>query len=87
MPPYPAGCIMPGSNPPAAPPIGRGELLGRQTWLRSDYWNALDVACHEIQHNYGLQHAAVQNPSTGVITQYGDTSCIMWVWDVWGGVE
>lgn len=57
-------------------PIGRGELMGTQMWLRADFWNRLDVMCHEVQHNYGLQHAA-QESATGVVNQYGDTSCIM----------
>lgn len=36
----------------------------------------LQVLCHEMQHNYGLQHAAQQN-SNWVTNQYGDISCIM----------
>ena len=34
MPQYPTGC---------SPPIGRGELGGAQTWIRSDYWSRLEV--------------------------------------------
>ena len=61
------------------PPISTfpGELLGRQTWIRSDYWNRLDVLSHEFQHNMGLHHAAHQSTTTLAVDQYADTSCIM----------
>ena len=54
-----------------------GELLGKQTWIRADYWNRLDVISHEIQHNMGLHHAGRQNMVTMATDQYSDTSCIM----------
>ena len=58
-------------------PTFPGELLGLQTWIRSDYWNRLDVLSHEIQHNMGLHHSGIQNPTTLAVDQYADTSCIM----------
>ncbi|GAX85536.1 hypothetical protein CEUSTIGMA_g12952.t1 [Chlamydomonas eustigma] len=75
LPPYPPNCICQGTN--QAPAIGIGELLGTQTWVRSDYWNRLDVISHEIQHNMGLHHAAIQNLATMSTDQYADTSCVM----------
>ncbi|GAX85537.1 hypothetical protein CEUSTIGMA_g12953.t1 [Chlamydomonas eustigma] len=75
LPPYPPSCICQGTN--QGPAVGIGELLGTQTWVRSDFWKRLDVISHEIQHNMGLHHAAIQNLSTMSTDQYADTSCVM----------
>ncbi|GAX86096.1 hypothetical protein CEUSTIGMA_g13509.t1 [Chlamydomonas eustigma] len=75
LPPYPPSCICRGTN--QGPAVGIGELLGTQTWVRSDFWKRLDVISHEIQHNMGLHHAAIQNLATMSTDQYADTSCVM----------
>ena len=54
---------------------GLGSLFGKRVWMNGPR-AANSTLCHEIGHNYGLEHASVW-PASGSYSEYGDTTDVM----------
>lgn len=67
--------LLPGCDSSRAP-IGQGELRGRFTWVKGDYWSRLEVPAHEMHHNMGLHHASRYGREYGGCVQLETLCCL-----------